>query len=278
LLRRECNYGVQDGLMGCLVDAAGCALVVRNRRPQAAEIRKYSLINTLSCQARNRTILIGELCKLVAAPRRAGEVLEAPLIVAAWQRLRRLETRFASLVDRWRAGKLRACGAAPRPPASGRTTASGRVSAAPRAPAAPSVLPRGRGWLLRLDPQGPKQAAYFKSLLLGHPELPTLIAAAPQVGRILRPLCHMLNVEPPPELALPRKPQEAPTASEPSAQDPPPQPATPDPPPRAPGEPMPAAAAEPPDQAPPTPPPRPPTSWYQRPGGLVLVDGKLTWW
>jgi hypothetical protein len=109
------------------------------------------------------TFLIGELCKLVAAPRRAG--------------------------------------AARRPPAAARATASARADAAPRTAAAPSVLPRGRGWLLRLDPQGPKQATYFKSLLLGHPELPALIAAAPQVGRILRPLCHMLDVEPPPELA-----------------------------------------------------------------------------
>ncbi|MHB1302256.1 MAG: hypothetical protein ACYCZB_02110, partial [Acidiphilium sp.] len=41
-------------------------------------------------------------------------------------------------------------------------------------------------------------------LVLAEPEMETLIAADPRVGRILRPLCHLLGFKPPPSLRLPK--------------------------------------------------------------------------
>ena len=62
-------------------------------------------------------------------------------------------------------------------------------------------MPAGFAWLIRL---GGYHAAGFGSQfqhLLSHPEMVALIAAAPQqMGRVLRPLCWMLGIKPPPGL------------------------------------------------------------------------------
>ena len=57
-------------------------------------------------------------------------------------------------------------------------------------------LPSGRGWLVRA--LGYEAAGYGSQLaaLLAEPELQALLLAAPTAGRILRPLCRMLGVEP----------------------------------------------------------------------------------
>ena len=57
-------------------------------------------------------------------------------------------------------------------------------------------LPSGRGWLVRA--LGYEAAGYGSQLaaLLAEPELQALLLAAPAAGRILRPLCRMLGVEP----------------------------------------------------------------------------------
>ncbi len=120
----------------------------------------------------------------------------APLALPAWIRLRRLLARFAALVAAVEAGRF---------PAAGRTTAA---ASRPR-PAAPAIrLPGGSGWLLRLAPALETRLgrAQLESLL-ADPELGALLAQAPQAGRILRPLCHMLRIEPPPSLRLPRRPR-----------------------------------------------------------------------
>jgi hypothetical protein len=48
---------------------------------------------------------------------------------------------------------------------------------------------------------------YELEKLVEDPELQALVAAAPQLGRVLRPLCHMLAVKLPPWLRLPRRPR-----------------------------------------------------------------------
>ena len=57
-------------------------------------------------------------------------------------------------------------------------------------------LPSGRGWLVRA--LGYEAAGYGSQLavLLAEPELQALLLATPAAGRILRPLCRMLGVEP----------------------------------------------------------------------------------
>ena len=57
-------------------------------------------------------------------------------------------------------------------------------------------LPSRRGWLVRA--LGYEAAGYGSQLaaLLAEPELQARLLAAPAAGRILRPLCRMLGVEP----------------------------------------------------------------------------------
>ncbi len=117
---------------------------------------------------------------------------EASLV--AWTRLRRLLARFASLVAAAEAGRVFVrrprTGAAPRP----------RISASA------VRLPGGAGWLLKLAPALDTRIGRSQlECLLGAPELQALLARAPQAGRLLRPLCHALRIEPPPALRLPRR-------------------------------------------------------------------------
>jgi hypothetical protein len=57
-------------------------------------------------------------------------------------------------------------------------------------------LPRTFGWLVRVAPE----AASYRSQLqhfLSDPEIATLLSAAPQTRRMLRPLCRMLAIPEP---------------------------------------------------------------------------------
>jgi hypothetical protein len=158
--------------------------------------------------------MIEGLCGALAA-RGAKDRSAAPLIVLAWARLRRLSVRFALLAAAVRDGRLAAASAARRradpPPAlppRGMPPASPAEAwpAPPRLPALPPPhrLPRGFGWLLRLAPEA---AAYGGQVehLLADPEMAALLAAAPQAGRILRPLCRMLAIRPGPALRAARR-------------------------------------------------------------------------
>ncbi len=131
--------------------------------------------------------------------------LAAPLILLLWPRLNRLAIRFTALAARVAAGT-----AAPR-----RSTSLRAAGARPRKPYA--RLPRGFAWVVRMVPG---TAAYGSQLqhLLADPEMAALLAAAPQAGRLLRPLCRMLGVRPPPALtpALARPPRPARPSEAPS--------------------------------------------------------------
>ena len=82
-------------------------------------------------------------------------------------------------------------------------TVSVSASASPRPerPKPETEMPAGFAWLIRL---GGYHAAGFGCQLqhlLSDPEMVALIAAAPrQMGRVLRPLCWMLGIKPPPGL------------------------------------------------------------------------------
>ncbi len=140
-------------------------------------------------------LVIDLLCRgiTVSLPKRWDA---APQALRAWARLRRLLARFAALVAAVEAGRVPVA-----------RTRAGAVSR-PRPPAATTRLPAGSGWLLSLAPAIETRVgrAQLKSLL-GEPELASLLLAAPQAGRLLRPLCHMLRIELPPALLLPRLPR-----------------------------------------------------------------------
>lgn len=145
--------------------------------------------------------------------------LAGPLIIHIWQRVRTAGVQVESLLARLRAGTLRRHDR--RRPAVPRATPR-------RPPNREKNPPRKRGWLVGLIPETAGCAGQLH-YLLAHPDFPALLAAAPQLRRRLRPLCHMLGV------TLPRPPTPTPPAPD-LPPDLPPEP-PPEPPP---GAPMPA--------------------------------------
>ena len=114
------------------------------------------------------------------AARAARDRALTALLVLVWGRISRAAGRLERLIAHWRAGTL--------PKARG--ARAKREAVAGVRPG----LPTGRAWLVvRVQ-----ETAAFGSQLqhaLSEPEWAAFLAAAPQAGRILRPLCRMLGVE-----------------------------------------------------------------------------------
>ena len=142
--------------------------------------------------------ILAWLCRAVAAAA-AKNPLAAPLLILLWPRLNRLARRFTAL-----AARVEARTAAPRRPASPRPAAA-------RSRLPYRRLPRRFAWLPPLVP-GAAAAGSQLQHLLTTPEMTGLLAAAPQAGRLLRPLCRMLGVRPLPALALKPRPAPLPPA------------------------------------------------------------------
>ena len=120
--------------------------------------------------------LIDGLCRAVARSGAAG-LLGGPLALLIWSRLRRLAAQVAALAARIDAGRHR------------RYPSRRPARPAPRR-RAPRVLPHSRAWLLRLVPEAASGGSQLRHLL-AEPEMAALLEAAPQMRRLLRPLCHM---------------------------------------------------------------------------------------
>jgi hypothetical protein len=137
--------------------------------------------------------LIDGLCKAVAAHGVRG-LLTAPLMLLLWSRLRRMEGRARRLASRIAAGAplsvARRRGLVPR---SARSRPYTR-------------LPRGVLWLVKVVP-GTASGAASLQFLLADPDMAAL-AQAPPMRRLLRPLCRMLGVRPPPIVKTPAPPPE----------------------------------------------------------------------
>ena len=140
------------------------------------------------------------LCQFVA--RQTGWGISLQLIALIIAKIRTIGQRFARLVARIEAGTY----TPRRPPATPRKTAASR-------PRPPSKLPLKFAWLLPLVPGAACFGGQLETLFRT-PEMAALLAAAPEpMGRVLRPLCWMLGVTPPPILAWRRKtPPPAPPA------------------------------------------------------------------
>jgi hypothetical protein len=136
-------------------------------------------------------LMMEGLCQAIAARGGSGGLIAGPAIILIWSRLRRMAARFAALAARVRSGALPS-------PAPVRIRAASR----PASPRPPHRLPDGFGWLVRLAPEAACFGGQFQHLL-SDPEIPALLAAAPQIGRVLRPLCRMLGVKPSPDLLPP---------------------------------------------------------------------------
>jgi hypothetical protein len=122
------------------------------------------------------------------APVAARDRARTTLLVLLWGRLARMATRFERLFARWRAGNL----PKPRPSRAGQPTT---WRPHPHLRANPA-------WLVAMVRETAPMASQLQHLL-AHPDIADFLAAAPQAGRILRPLCHMLAVPPPPQTRPP---------------------------------------------------------------------------
>ena len=102
------------------------------------------------------------------------------LLVAVWGRIGRIHTRLERLIGLWRAGML---------PKARKSRAGGtRVGVCTN-----SELPRVPAWLLVAVREAGPYGTRLEYLLSGE-EAKAFLAACPQAGRILRPLCRMLGV------------------------------------------------------------------------------------
>lgn len=127
--------------------------------------------------------------------------LSAALMVLLHRRLAEIGRRMERMAARFEAGRL--WRRKPAPPAA---MHSAMQSAPPAAPAATAVRTVGAGRTIRIWPgqwawlvraAGWQAAGYGLQLqaILGTPEMVALLRAAPQAGRVLRPVCRMLGVD-----------------------------------------------------------------------------------
>ncbi len=129
--------------------------------------------------------------------------LPQPVWALFQQRLSRLANRFQALFDRWQSNTL----PTPRAPRPGRTRRP--------APHPTPRLPRADGWAGRRLPGAGPPASFLISLLQ-NPQTQSFVQAAPQAGRLLRPLCRALGQPQPDWLKLPPRPR-PPRAARPRA-------------------------------------------------------------
>jgi hypothetical protein len=135
--------------------------------------------------------------------------LPTPLIVAVWSRLMDLNRRFQALMVQIRAGTLPEPRVR-RPEEAARRKARRAELAAMDPPPPPrppprrgmplaygpmAPLPRDFGYVKRLVPWHAAPLADQMRILLARPEMVAIIAATPQLQRVLRQLCHMLGIE-----------------------------------------------------------------------------------
>ncbi len=147
--------------------------------------------------------VIQRLCDAVAI-QSAKWAYITPLMVLVWGRLRRMSRRFAALVARMEAGRLKP----PRPPAPNPDPGRTRP---PRPPPPWPPVPSSPGWLLHyVQLEAAATANLIRHMLEHDPEMRALLEAAPQLGRILRPLLRMVSPAPlPATLVRPPRPKPA---------------------------------------------------------------------
>ena len=154
---------------------------------------------------------IGASSALVARnPAFAGlAAARSALLVRAWSYIGRTSTRLARLFARYQAATLAQSTLAQSTLAKPRLPRPGRTTPLP----ATLRLPTRKSWIVATI--GYTAAGHASQLnhLLARPDFAAFLAATPQAGRLLRPLCHILGIPTPPAIARPkpaRKPRTPP--------------------------------------------------------------------
>ena len=131
--------------------------------------------------------------------RRLAVILGALAAVIA-RRFLRMPGRMALILPLWRwlTHAARRFERAALRPEVARRIRPARAAGKVRAAGGDVRLPSGHGWLVR--ELGWEAAGHGSQLahLLAQPEMQALLAAAPGVGRVLRPLCRVLGLDPAP--------------------------------------------------------------------------------
>jgi hypothetical protein len=155
---------------------------------------------------------IADICAALAQVAARHRLL-SPVLVLVWFRLRRLLARLDRLATRWQAGRLR-----PAKPRIRPRRAPPNIH--PANAWLPRSTPRGHAWLIRLH-QPLAQFAPRVEAMLADPDISALCAAAPHARKLLRPLCQMFGLAPPPYLATQQRPA-PPSEPRPRKPEPPP--------------------------------------------------------
>ena len=154
--------------------------------------------NTLAQSLADRfTTIMRLLRQTLGAPDYAR--FDLSLKWAIWHRISRLSHRF------------RALSLNPRPRRPGKPQPKPEPAPEPESPPAgakKSKMPAQKGWLLQTFPG--HHIPYVRGQLisfLADPDVSRLHGENPSIGRVLRPLCHMLAIPLPDYLKLERKPR-----------------------------------------------------------------------
>jgi hypothetical protein len=146
--------------------------------------------------------LIDGLCRVIGNDAYRRRV-DAVLVLEIWNRIRRLSERFLTVVARVQSGRLprRRKEKHPHPDRSALRSDPPRERergkrAVVAAEGSAVRLPRDFGWIRSLLPETAQYAGVL-AYLLRDPEMAALLEKAPEAGRMLRPLCHLLGVRPP---------------------------------------------------------------------------------
>jgi len=140
--------------------------------------------------------------------------IRTALLCRAWYYIARTTARLERLIALWHAGAL------PQPRAP---RATPPATPSPGATTAPKPrLPTRQAWIVTTV--GHHAAGFASQLnhLLAQPDFAAFAAAAPQAGRLLRPLCRMLGIPTPPAIPRPKPPRKprAPHPAPPPAEPP----------------------------------------------------------
>ena len=145
--------------------------------------------------ARGLGLILRRLAEIVAR-RLLRDPRFRALIVPLWTRISRATHRAERLLANLAAGRLPRR-RLPRPglPRPGRPGRTRQPSPRPPDPRQLHLVPRGRGWLIRVLGYEAAGCASQLRALLAEPEAAALLAVLPSVARTIRPLRHLLDTD-----------------------------------------------------------------------------------